>query len=151
MFTTLLAVGLVIVPGLYAFWVSQKLLQYMDDPLFAERVTANMTRIGSVAGISIGVTLLWMGPHRLLVIFLMLLGCIIGWFPARRKIFDESWSVFGFLAHTARFWIANLGGLWLIAVLPWAVQWSPRHGVVFGICVGVVALVWNVCSAQAFP
>ena len=143
MFNTLLAVGLVTVPGLYAFWVSQKLLQYMDDPLFAERVTANMTRIGSVAGISIGGTLLWLGPHRLLVIFLMLLGCIIGWFPARRKIFDESWSVFGFLAHTARFWIANLGGLWLIAVLPWAVQWSPRHGVVLGICVGVVALVWK--------
>ena len=100
MFNTLLAVGLVTVPGLYAFWVSQKLLQYMDDPLFAERVTANMTRIGSVAGISIGGTLLWMGPHRLLVIFLMLLGCIIGWFPARRKIFDESWSVCsGFGAH----------------------------------------------------
>ena len=55
------------------------------------------------------------------------------------------------LAHTARFWIANLGGLWLIAVLPWVVQWSPRHGVVLGICVGVVALVWNVFSAQAVP
>ena len=100
---------------------------------------------------AIGVALLTMGPNRLLVVFLILLGCLVGWFPARRKIFDESWSLLGFLGHTTRFWLAHLGGLWLIGVLPWAVQWSPRHAVVFGSFIGVVAFVWNAFNARAVP
>ena len=50
MFTTLLGLGLVIVPGLYAYLASQRLLRYVDEPLFAERVTTNMGRIASGRG-----------------------------------------------------------------------------------------------------
>lgn len=147
MVTAVLAVGLVITPGLYAYFASRKLLRYLDDPLFAERLAANMSRIASAAGISMGLTLVSMGPHRLLVIHVMLLGCILGWFPTRRKIFDESWSVLGFLAHATRFWLAYLGGFWLIAVLPWA----ARSSLPLAIAIGVAALVWNVSSARAVP
>ena len=101
----------------------RRMLRHIDDPLFTDRFFAHrmtMVRIYAVLFVAVGV----LSPkHGYWLSALMLLCIAIGGFPARRREFDETWTLAQYLASRLRM-IVFAGAPW-IAVLfaPQVVEW----------------------------
>ncbi|MHC4235810.1 MAG: M48 family metallopeptidase, partial [Planctomycetota bacterium] len=82
---------------------------------------------------------------RLLVLKLavLLLALVVAGFPARRAIFEESWSLSAYMAHNLRLWLSTLG-LWvLLALQPTLVRWTGEAALAAAIGLLVVTLLYS--------
>jgi Zn-dependent protease with chaperone function len=104
-----------------------------------------------VTGMSIGVNAILAHRYLIAVILVVLLGVLLGGYQARKKIFGESWGIFGYLSHTFRFWLALLGPWILVMFIPVLVGGSGKSALAVGLGIGGIAVVWNWCQATTFP
>lgn len=144
MIRSLLAVVLALLPGGLAWWSGRRLVAQRDDPLLPERLLERARRLtqASVAGAVILAFLLpaqapWALPLAALAI-------LIGVFPARRTLRDESWGLAGYLVAMGRFYLGAIGIWVLVAAAPLvvlAVEPPARWFVAGGLA--ALLLVWG--------
>lgn len=130
-------------PGAYALVAARKLYRRLDDPLLPDLVLAHARSLGAFAGIAFGLGAFLLHDHVIEVGLVVLVSLLAGNFPLRKRIFDESWSLFAFLGHTLRFWLGALGSLVLIASIPSAMALAGERSALAGSLVGAGALVWS--------
>ena len=142
----LLAAFLVaLAPGLLNWIWGRGLLRLAEAADLPERLWRHRQRITLVTvwGM-IGSGVLggwWMVP-------VVVVGLLVGWFPARRRLYEETWSLFEYASFQIRLYLA-FGGFWILLALipvlllqipePW--MWSGA-----GLAAGVLYLL-----ARYFP
>jgi heat shock protein HtpX len=133
----LLALGLV--PGVYAALASRKLLRRLDDPLLPDLLLAHSRRVGTVVGSCIGVGIVFSRDLTPAFIVLAALSALAGGYPVRKRIFEETWSLWSYLSHSLRFWTGLLGSLSLVYFLPAVTIVSLSAGVALAALVALWA------------
>lgn len=142
---------LVLAPASYALWSSRRLVRRLDDPLFPELLLAHMQRVGATAGGAIGAGIVLAHDYLGWTIVSMLLGVVVAGFPARKKIYRESWSLASYLSHTARFWFALFGFFLLVCFAPALMALAGDWALEIGILYGALAVLSLVFSARLVP
>lgn len=145
---------LALIPAGYALWRGARLMRHVDDPAFPELLQAGR-RWGVFVLIFCGVGIVTIGArYAALKIALALLAFIIASYPARRRIYEESWSLAAYLRHSIRLWVAFLGQWILLALLPTLIRsaegWAPGSGAVVAAALVVAALAWVHFNARVF-
>src|SRR5713101_7160402 len=118
------ALAVVLLPGLAAWWTGRRLIPLRDDPALPERLMARRTRLAQAAGIC------WAGQFflpggALWMLAPGLLALLTGSFASRRALFDESWGLPSYLAWALRLGVAS-GGFWTLLV-----AWSLWFAAIF--------------------
>ncbi len=106
------AAGLVLVPGIHAWWTGRKLMERMDDPAFPELLFARGQHRSTISVIAGAVAIL-AGGQWVLMFALLVIAQLAGGFPFRKAVFGETWSIGQYL----RFSIISLAGtvgFWLL-------------------------------------
>jgi len=112
---TALAAALALLPGFLAWWWSRRLVPLADDAALPERLIECSRRLNQVTVVMV-VGAILMAPERWPWAVILSLGAtLVGWFPARRALFSESWGFFSYLSHTLRVTVA-LAGFWLLLI-----------------------------------
>src|SRR5258706_8063956 len=116
------------VPGAFSWWWGRQLVRAPEDPALPARLVAQR---GRVAGLSIGAVVVaaFFLPRNALPIlfFAIYVGTLIGGFPARPKLFRESWDLGTYLGYSLRSLVAFAGPLLFLAFAPSIV--ASRSGV----------------------
>jgi Zn-dependent protease with chaperone function len=152
----LLAVIVVLAPGLHAWWTGRTLLARIEDPAFPELLLARMQRRGQIAAAAAVVSAFMPGSQWLWVFPLFVMGSLVGGFPFRRTLYGETWSVasylrctlFGFVG-TAGFWLAL--GLTPFLILSLVDGWTPSAPIQGAVIVGALCAIVLVIWEYAFP
>ncbi len=139
-----------IVPFVCALWSSRGLLVRLDDPLLPDRLLAHSRRVGTAAGVAIGIGALFAPAYFPGVVLLTWLSGLAGGFRARKAVFDERWGFLSYLDHRLRFWTGLLGSFALVAAIPWAMSIAGSDSLVVGLAVGVVAWLWILAAPFIF-
>ncbi|HSF19014.1 MAG TPA: M48 family metalloprotease [Vicinamibacteria bacterium] len=148
--TVFFAVVLSIAPGLYAWASSRKLVERRDDPLLPEYLLARKQRVTAWIATVLGIGIVLMRPYLVYVLFASILGVLAGGFPARKKIFAETWSLAAYLSHQLRFWVGMLLPVLFVASIPMAMRVTGEHRLAAGIGVGALALLCAAFSSVLF-
>ncbi|MCP3963271.1 MAG: M48 family metalloprotease [bacterium] len=151
----LVSVLFALLPALFIAGWGRYLVRHLDDPAFPELHLKKIQRLGFALAIGLGLSFVASTQHAMSKFLLAVLAVTAADFPYRRKIFQETWSFFAYLTHGIRFWIAYLGVLTLLALLPEIVYHSGQRAMEWGlpvaVAIGVVLLVWNYFNAWTFP
>ncbi|MEZ4416802.1 MAG: M48 family metalloprotease [Gemmatimonadota bacterium] len=120
-----LSLGLALLPALVAWWGGRRLAAHLADPSFPDLLQAHRARV-QLATVAVGVsgTLLVDGfgwGH----VALTVAGALVGGFPARRRIFDEQWTLAGYVLHLARVALAFFGAALPLLFVPAIVVRRP--------------------------
>lgn len=141
---------LALIPGVYARWSSRHLLRHLEDPLLPDRLIAHSRRVGTAAGIVIGLGAAVFTPLLPVLLFLTWVSVLAGGFRARKAVFDESWRFPSYFLHIMRFWLGLVGPFALIAAIPWAMVPFETSALTAGIAAGGVAWLWVLVGARMF-
>jgi Zn-dependent protease with chaperone function len=139
-------------PGLLAWWWGRRLLP--DDPALPERLQSYRERLtwaGLVAGVVAGFVAS-IGAASLLWWFLPILtgGLLVGNFPHRRRVYEETWGFPAYLSHAARAAIA-LAGFWLLlATAPLIVDAAGRARWPAAVALAALLFGWSAGYAAVF-
>jgi Zn-dependent protease with chaperone function len=143
MIQPLFAVALALAPGALAWWSGRRVVALRDDPLLPERLlerTRRLTQVSVVVAVLLMFALPAQAPWALP---LAVLALVLGVFPARRVLRDETWGVGRYLLAVGRFQLGAIGIWVLIAAAPLLVlaagpaRWPVAAGL------GVLLLVWG--------
>jgi len=138
-----LSLSVALVPGFHRWWNGRMLRDAGNDPALAERWLALRTRSTYVsfvaAGIAAGIAATLGTAAVAVVVAVLMVGSAIGGFPARRAVFNESWSIGNYLFWWARF-TAGFWGFWIAlcavpAIVPADVRWA-------GAVAALLLLLW---------
>jgi Zn-dependent protease with chaperone function len=142
---------LTLVPAGYVWWSGRRLLRRIDDPAFPELRFADAQRLALVIAASVVAVLAVNGRFLALKLALLLLALVVAGFPARRAIFEESWSLPAYMAHNLRLWSSALG-LWvLLALQPNLVRWSGEAALAAAIGLLVATLLYSHFNDRILP
>src|SRR5262249_6698073 len=138
---TALTLVVALLPGLFAWRTGRRLVLLRDDPALPERLIARRTQLTQVAA------LCWGGPRFLpggggWIVPLGVVALLAGSFPARRALFDETWSLSAYLAWSLRLALASVGFWLLLASAPAIVAWTDGSGWAVGGLTSVL-LAWG--------
>lgn len=147
----------VAVPGLVAvvlaivrWMLGRALLRHVDDPLLPERLAAQNQVVGVGFGLVLGFLLITWPDAMLWTIPLALFGQVVAVFPLRKAIYQETWSVTGYLWFVVRFRAATLAFWLLLCALPWITSNAGRFAVPAAIGFGLLLLAWSRYFVAAF-
>jgi hypothetical protein len=145
-FTILIA----LIPAVFSFWRGRDLLHDLDDPALPERLLALQRRNAPILGVAIGFVLIT-APERIgWALPLMILARMLGAYPLRKALHNETWSVWAYLCFYLRLIVAALGFWLLVAALPAiAARAGTRDWILAGV-LGAIAVAWNARSATVF-
>ena len=137
----LIGMLLVVAPGAVAYWKGRRLVASLDAPALAERTQAALPQVLAVA-IAVPILLPMVLPDRAvsLLVALSIVGGFVGWYPARRVIFRETWSLAGYLSHSLRFLLGYFGYWIAVASAPAFLdgRWAPAAAY------GAFLVAWNI-------
>ena len=114
----ILPIALASVPGLFALLAGHRLVRHLSDPSFADLLQAHRARLQILLIATVVAGALLVEGFGLWHVPLAVLGAMLGGFPARRRIFDESWTVLAFLSHVARVATAFFGAILPLLAAP---------------------------------
>lgn len=131
------------IAGFYAWWTGRQLVRHLDDPALAELLMARSSRVTLVLLACLTLTLLLAWEHAWAA-GLAVLAVLAGWFPARRRIFEEEWGLLAYLSHHLKLMVGLFGAWIVVLFLPLIyVNAAAALGVVAPVVVALV-LVWSV-------
>jgi len=137
--TPYLALILALVPGVYAWVWGRRLIPHAGGPDLPELLLAARRRTnGAVLGTLVALIILT-PSHALWGGAVTLVATAIGGFPARRKIFEETWGILPFLGFRLRFLLGFLGP-WLLLLLTPLTFWQGDLWPALALAFPVVAL-----------
>jgi hypothetical protein len=131
------ALAVVLLPGLAAWWTGRRLIPLRDDPALPERLMSRRTRLAQAAGIC------WAGQFflpggGLWLLAPGLLALLTGSFTSRRALFDETWGLVSYLIWVLRLGVASVGFWVLLAAAPALVDRAGGSWLVMGTLVAVL-------------
>lgn len=148
--STASAIGLVLLPGIFAWWSGWRLTRLAEHPALSERLLARNHQVAQLTLAAIIVLLIFVRHHAGWAVPGMFLAVAVASFPARRRLLDESWSLGQYLLFHARLW-AGWFGIWLlIMVAPFVVSTGGTADRWVAAAVAVVALAWNAAYSKMF-
>ena len=147
----LLAALAAITPGLYAWFSGRKLIAALDDPAFADLHFARSRHIGVVTIVAIvlassvgGLQVWWTIPVTVLAL-------LAGAWPARRVLFQETWSFASYLRFSLAA-IVGMAGFWILLVsAPLLILDLGRTDVRLGAAAAVVIAVVLAAISFDYP
>jgi Zn-dependent protease with chaperone function len=145
-----LALGLAVLPGLYAWLWGRRLARLSADPALPERYLGHRIRVAQIAAVAAAVLLMLLRPHWVWAIPALFLAVQAGGFPSRRAILGESWGLRTYLGHVLRLTTAGLGFWLLLAFTP---AFIPDFGPArwpMAVVLAAILLAWQARHAEAF-
>lgn len=140
---TAILVAIALAPAVLRWWWGQRLIARPNDPALPERMHA-MARRSNAASATALVALIALSPRGTAwTLPLLLAGRLVAAYPSRRVLFEERWSLAGYLSFYLRLFVA-VYGLWLtIAVLPLLVPLGGSLDWLVGALIAAILLAWN--------
>jgi len=140
----------VLTPGLLAWVMGRRLIRLRDDAILPERWLRYRTNVVLSSWIPIGALLYAAPAHALWALPLVLLAAQIGGFPARKVLYEETWSIAEYLGQVLRLLVA-WGGFWiLLTASPEIVLAAGRYGWLTALALGTILCAWNARYAEVF-
>ncbi len=146
-----LSLTALLIPAAYRWWLGRQLVRRVADPAFPELRFAQGQRFLVVLAVSVAVGLVVSSAYPVLKIVFAVLAMLVAGFPARRKIFEETWSLPSYLWHTLRFWLALVGVWLLLALAPLLIQAAGPAGLPVAVGLAMVVLLWSHFNASVLP
>ena len=144
----ILSLALAAVPGLFAFLAGQRLVRNLADPSFAELLQAHRARLQIIVIATVVVGALLVEGFGLWHVPLAIVGAMLGGFPARRRIFDETWGPLSYLGHMARVGVAFFGAILPLLLAPALIMAFPEA--FWPVAVGSVLLAALIAYSPSF-
>ncbi len=148
--STASAIGLILVPGIFAWWSGWRLTRLAEHPALSERLQARNQQVTQLTIGAIIILLTFVRHHAGWAVPGLFLAVTIASFPARRRLLDERWSLGQYLLFHLRLW-AGWFGLWLVVMIaPFVVgagaaaRWQIAAGL------AVVLVAWNFAYSRVF-
>jgi Zn-dependent protease with chaperone function len=138
-FVLLMLAALVVVPGAAIAWGGRRLRRDTADPLLAERLLAFRGNANAIGAVAIAVVLATAGRDAWWLVPLQILSALAGWFPTRKRLYEETWSLPAYLGFITRVWLGFAGPWILIALTPAAVH-SAAHAARWPAAAALLAL-----------
>jgi Zn-dependent protease with chaperone function len=132
-----------VLPAVLAFWWGRRLEQTTDDAALFDQRTANRTRnsfafAACVTLICISGGSNWIWGLPLLVVTRLSVG-----YKLRKRLFNETWSIFGYASFFTRLCIAAFGFWILLGFSPWLVSLTGSRGWAAAAVMATVMIAFN--------
>ena len=125
------------------------LTRRLDDPTLPERLLAVRTGYGAALGFSFALLVVAFSSDAAWALPLMLVARIAAAYPARRTLFQETWSLGAYLSFFLRLIAAGYGFWMLLSFAPAIVALTaPRYQWAAGLALTALLVVWNVRYAD---
>jgi heat shock protein HtpX len=135
-------------PAALRWWWGRALAPLADDPVLPERLVAHARRYGAAGGVSTALIVLGWPSHALWAVPLIFVVQMLGGYPLRKHLYQETWSFAGYLSFYGRL-TAALFGFWIVlAATPWIASRAGRHDWAAGLALAALLLVLNQRSAD---
>jgi heat shock protein HtpX len=119
-----MAAAIAAVPAIVAYGRGRQAARFADDPALPERLFAGRRVTSRALFLPIVMLAVLTGRAAVWAIPLALIGYLAGGFPARRILFNETWSLPAYLSFKIRFFIAFYSFWILVCALPSLVLWA---------------------------
>ena len=148
-------------PGLFFWWSGRHLVRHRDDPALPERIFIRQQHGSVVVVLSAALLAYSAGSSYWLPFIGLLAGSWCGDYPSRRVLFDEQWTLGGYVVWHARF-TTGYFGFWLgLLIAPALVHaagaWRWPAAVALALLLGLwgnrygAALLWLVRAQPLTP
>lgn len=150
LFNTPLVPALVaLVPAGVIWWRGRGLTRLLDDPALPERLLAGRNVHGAAVGVSLMLLVLNWPRTTAWTLPLLFVARMIAGYPARRLVFQETWSLGGYSLFFARLIVAVLGFWILLAITPALSHAAGPYGWATAGALAAVLIAWSARYADA--
>src|SRR5262249_10359516 len=139
---------LALVPALVVWWRGRGLRRHLDDPALSERLLAGRRVHGLASGFTITLLVLAYSHTLAWTLPLLFIARMVAAYPARRLLFQETWSVRSYLSFFLRLIVAVLGYWILLALTPELIHVAGAHPRSVAIVLGLTLAAWNLRYAD---
>ena len=135
-------------PGACCWWWGRGLIQRRDDTALAELLVSLNRRVGALfvpvlLGFMIVIELWELGWSHAFLVVLPILGVLAGGFSLRKALYEESWSLSGYLVFLGQLFLA-VGGFWLVLLAtPFLVAIAGELQWVVATALAVLLFLWS--------
>ena len=139
---------IVCTPATLRWWWGRALAPLADDPVLPERLVAHARRYGAAGGVSTALIILGWPSQTLWAVPLIFVVQMLGGYPLRKHLYQETWSFAGYLSFYGRL-AAALFGFWIVlAATPWIASRAGRYDWAAGLALAALLLVLNHRSVE---
>src|SRR5262245_27441877 len=143
-FSTLLLIAIALTPGLIQWWSGRALVRAIDDPALPERLAARQRQHGPTVGFAVALIVIGWSPSWFWAVPLAIVASLIGGYPLRRALYNETWSLAGYLWFIARA-VFGLAGFWIaLMCMPELANAGAPADVILAVAVAGVLWLWGV-------
>jgi Zn-dependent protease with chaperone function len=139
-----LGVGVLVAlaPAAVRLWVGRSLARSLDDAAIGERLLAAQ-KINVFALAFALAYLLFRGSAAAWLVPVSVLAYTAAAYPLRRALYEETWSLAGYMSFTLRL-LATVSGFWiLLAFMPVVGRAAGRWDLLVSLVLALVLLIWN--------
>lgn len=140
----------VVLPGAMSYWRGRSLARLADDPALPERLAAAQQRSSLTFIASVAIVLATAPGSSIWAVPLTYVGWLTGGYPLRKKLFEDTWTLGGYLLFCGRFTVAAWGFFFLFLTTPIIAGAARPFEWLAGGALAIVLLVWNARYAEAF-
>jgi Zn-dependent protease with chaperone function len=149
-FTAPLVPALVaLIPAGVIWWRGRGVSRLIDDPALPERLMAGRTVHGAAVGCSFALLVLIWPRTTAWTLPLLFVGRMIAAYPARRVVFQETWSLGGYSLFFVRLIVAVFGFWILLALAPVLIHAAGPYQWAAAGALAVLLVAWSVRYADA--
>jgi Zn-dependent protease with chaperone function len=143
--------ALCLVPAVLRWWAGRALRAHLDDPLLPERLVAQRRRNQQVLGFVLaGSVVVGTFDDLIWAIPLLVITRAAAAYPLRRALYDERWSLAGYLVWMGRLLLGFVGFRLLVALVPLLVVAAGSFDWIAAIALGALLFFWHARSADWF-
>ena len=132
-----------VVPAVLAAWWGRDLGRMADAGTLSERVAANRTRNSGVTAACVTFLYISGGADRLWALPLLIATRIVAGYVLRRRLFNDTWSILGYVSFFTRLVAAAFGFWILLSMLPWLVSMAGTRDWLVAGALGSVLIAFN--------
>src|SRR5262249_36484037 len=136
-------------PAAFKLWQGRSLARLIDDPALPERLLAAQRVRGGTIGAAFCLLVVAWPRHAAWTLPLLAVSHLAAGFPLRRRLYDETWTLAGYLAFFLRLWVAVFGFWIVLGSAPALVASAPFDWLVAALLTIVLA-AWNLRYAAIF-
>ncbi|HKB10570.1 MAG TPA: M48 family metalloprotease, partial [Vicinamibacterales bacterium] len=139
-----------LVPAGVVLWRGRGLRRHLDDPALPERLLAGRQIHGFALGLSITLLVGGWSHTAAWTLPLLFVARLTAAYPARRALYQETWSVGAYLSFFLRLTLAVFAFWILLSAAPALIHAARPHEWAAAALLGVVLVAWNERSVDVF-